>query len=49
MADKKGQKVEETKLDPTKYTENRKAYLENLRAQGGNPYPHKFDRTHRLD
>ena len=29
-------------LDPSKYTENRKNFLQNLRDNGKNPYPHKF-------
>jgi lysyl-tRNA synthetase class 2 len=40
---------EEEKLDPTQYTQNRKNYVQALRDQGKNPYPHKFDRTHRID
>ena len=36
-------------LDPTQYTNNRKAFIDHLRADGKNPYPHKFERTHRID
>lgn len=36
-------------LDPTQYTNNRRQFLEKLRAEGKNPYPHKFERTHRID
>lgn len=36
-------------LDPSKYTEIRKQWLESRRAEGENPYPHKFHRTHRVD
>jgi lysyl-tRNA synthetase class 2 len=36
-------------LDPTQYTNNRKAFIDNLRGDGKNPYPHKFERTHRID
>ena len=36
-------------LDPTKYTENRKAMVEAERQAGNNPYPHKFNRSHRVD
>jgi lysyl-tRNA synthetase class 2 len=36
-------------LDPSKYTDNRKGYIQNLRDNGVNPYPHKFSRTHRID
>ena len=35
-------------LDPSKYTDNRKAYLESVRADGKNPYPHKFKRDFTL-
>ena len=39
---KKAIKKDEEELDPTKYFENRKAWLEK-RIQGGeNPFPHKF-------
>lgn len=31
-------------MDPSKYTENRKQWLESVRAEGKNPYPHKFKR-----
>jgi lysyl-tRNA synthetase class 2 len=31
-------------LDPSKYTENRKNFLDSLRSEGKNPYPHKFNR-----
>lgn len=40
----KAKAVDEEELDPSKYTENRKAFLEGLRKDGKNPYPHKFDR-----
>jgi len=36
--------VEDEELDPSKYTDNRKAFLEGLRKDGKNPYPHKFNR-----
>ena len=36
-------------MDPSKYTDNRRAYIQNLRDNGINPYPHKFSRTHRID
>ena len=39
----------EVELDPTQYTNNRKQYIQSLRDEGKNPYPHKFDRTHRID
>ena len=52
-APKKGEgkakaKVEE-EVDPSKYTDNRKKFIQDLRDQGGNPYPHKFSRSHRID
>lgn len=31
-------------LDPTKYTENRKNFIQAQRDEGKNPYPHKFNR-----
>lgn len=40
---------EEEEKDPSKYTENRKNYIQSLRDQNVNPYPHKFTRTHRID
>lgn len=36
----------EEELDPAKYTENRKTWLQAQRDSGKNPYPHKFSRTH---
>ena len=39
----------EEDIDPSKYTENRKAWIQGQRDQGKNPYPHKFSRTHRID
>jgi lysyl-tRNA synthetase class 2 len=42
-------KQNDEELDPTQYTNNRKAFIENLRKEGKNPYPHKFERTHRID
>lgn len=39
----------EDELDPSKYTEIRKNWLQERRNQGENPYPHKFHRTHRVD
>ena len=38
----KKEKKEEEELDPTKYRENRMKFLENMREDGKNPYPHKF-------
>lgn len=45
VGEKKGKKDEnEEELDPSKYTEIRKKFLDSLRAEGKNPYPHKFIR-----
>ena len=43
---KKDKKVEEDEddLDPSKYTERRKQFLDKEREAGRNPYPHKFHR-----
>lgn len=35
--------------EPNKYTENRKNWLQGLRDNGQNPYPHKFKVTHRIN
>jgi lysyl-tRNA synthetase class 2 len=48
-APKKGGAAAEVELDPTQYTANRKALVQSIRDQGKNPYPHKFERTHRID
>lgn len=40
---------EEEEKDPSKYTENRKNFVQGIRDQGVNPYPHKFTRTHRIN
>jgi len=40
----KKKNADEEELDPTKYTENRKNWLQGLRDKGVNPYPHKFHR-----
>ena len=42
-------KQNDEELDPTQYTNNRKAFVESLRQEGKNPYPHKYERTHRID
>ena len=42
---KKGPKGGEEELDPTKYFENRKAYLLKEIESGKNPFPHKFEVT----
>eukprot|EP00357_Protocruzia_adherens_P031985 CAMPEP_0115005296 /NCGR_PEP_ID=MMETSP0216-20121206/19770_1 /TAXON_ID=223996 /ORGANISM="Protocruzia adherens, Strain Boccale" /LENGTH=599 /DNA_ID=CAMNT_0002371561 /DNA_START=68 /DNA_END=1867 /DNA_ORIENTATION=+ len=38
----KKKKVEE-EVDPTKYTENRKTWINEYKAEGKNPFPHKFN------
>jgi lysyl-tRNA synthetase class 2 len=40
--------VEDEILDPNMYMENRKNWLQSERDAGRNPYPHKFERTHKL-
>jgi lysyl-tRNA synthetase, class II len=42
--EKKAKKVEEEELDPSKYTENRRKWIQAERDAGRNPYPHKFNR-----
>ena len=37
-------KVNDADLDPSKYTEIRKNFLQDQRNDGKNPYPHKFNR-----
>ena len=41
----KKKKTDEEELDPTKYFENRKAYLLKKMEAGENPFPHKFEVT----
>ena len=41
--DKKAKAGDED-IDPSKYTDNRKAFLQDLKNDGQNPYPHKFQR-----
>ena len=41
----KKKKNDEEELDPTKYFENRKAYLLKKMEAGENPFPHKFEVT----
>ncbi|CDW73340.1 lysyl-trna synthetase [Stylonychia lemnae] len=43
------QKKKEVEMDPTQYTENRKQWIQSVRDKNENPYPHKFNRTHKLD
>lgn len=40
--------AEEEELDPRKYLENRRNYVESVKQAGGNPYPHKFHVSHTL-
>ncbi|CAI5472898.1 unnamed protein product [Closterium sp. Yama58-4] len=49
-ADKAKTKVaeEDEEEDPNKYHENRLAYVTEIQAAGGNPYPHKFHVSTRL-
>lgn len=48
-AQKKESLIEdETDLDPSKYTEARKEWIQHMRESGENPYPHKFHRTHSI-
>ena len=44
---KKASVIEED-LDPTQYKENREKVVSALKAEGSNPYPHKFHVDHRL-
>lgn len=44
---KKGAAADED-LDPTQYFENREKAIEARKAQGDNPYPHKFNTTSSL-
>jgi len=49
---KKSDKTEPKKLeelDPSKYREIRIAQIENLKSQGIDPYPHKFEKTISLE
>ena len=41
----KNKKPDEEELDPTKYFENRKAWLQKRIQSGENPFPHKFEVT----
>jgi lysyl-tRNA synthetase, class II len=44
----KKKKAEEEEVDPTKYLENRKKWIEEQKTKGENPYPHKFHVSIRL-
>ena len=35
-------------LDPSQYKANREQQIKQIEATGGNPYPHKFNVSHRL-
>ena len=41
---KAGPTEDEGELDPSQYTDIRRNFLESLRQEGKNPYPHKFQR-----
>lgn len=41
---KKADAANDEELDPSKYTDMRKNFIHALRAEGKNPYPHKFNR-----
>ena len=43
-APKKKKIIEEEEVDPSKYTENRRKWIQAERDSGKNPYPHKFNR-----
>ncbi|XP_027902575.1 lysine--tRNA ligase, cytoplasmic-like [Vigna unguiculata] len=47
--DNKPAPVDEDDMDPTQYLENRLKYLAVQKAEGRNPYPHKFFVTMSLD
>ncbi|XP_014492794.1 lysine--tRNA ligase, cytoplasmic [Vigna radiata var. radiata] len=47
--DNKSAPVDEDDMDPTQYLENRLRYLAVQKAEGRNPYPHKFFVTMSLD
>ncbi|XP_047152002.1 lysine--tRNA ligase, cytoplasmic-like [Vigna umbellata] len=47
--DNKSAPVDEDDMDPTQYLENRLRYLAVQKAEGRNPYPHKFFVTMALD
>jgi lysyl-tRNA synthetase class 2 len=49
QSDAKTKKVEdEEEIDPTKYLENRKKWIQSIKEKGDNPYPHKFEVSIRL-
>ncbi|KAG4383781.1 hypothetical protein AAZX31_13G136600 [Glycine max] len=47
--DNKSAPADEDDMDPTQYLENRLKYLAVQKAEGNNPYPHKFSVTMSLD
>ncbi|KAG5126318.1 hypothetical protein JHK82_027153 [Glycine max] len=47
--DNKSAPADEDDMDPTQYLENRLKYLAVQKAEGNNPYPHKFFVTMSLD
>lgn len=44
VKEKKKDVVKEEELDPSKYPEMRRRFLQKQRDDGKNPYPHKFER-----
>ena len=45
---KKAAAADEEDLDPSQYKANREQQVKSMEASGGNPYPHKFNVSHRL-
>ena len=45
---KKSAAEEEEDLDPSQYKANREQQIKQIETSGGNPYPHKFNVSHRL-
>ncbi|KAL9186215.1 hypothetical protein ACHAXT_005453 [Thalassiosira profunda] len=45
---KKAAAADDEELDPSQYKAAREQQVKSMEASGGNPYPHKFDVTHRL-
>jgi len=44
IKEKKKDEAKEDELDPSKYPEMRRRFLQGQRDEGKNPYPHKFER-----
>jgi len=45
---KKAAAADDEDLDPSQYKANREQQIKQLETSGGNPYPHKFNVSHRL-